>query len=321
MFTHFLDLCLSADPSAGRFDASMLSDQAMLELLAQGFDEDSQERFQENGEFLEFSKWEIVEDSDEHNVLRLNVTPEDHYFGDDAPMSGVFEAKFVPRKVSALRIRRCDFNGTIDFARLPEMLEILEIRYTPFEGSVDVEALPDYLEHLKINTTKHSGSIDFSKLPKNIEHCSFLGCKFSGSVNLAALPSKLQSLDVSNNDFSGSVDLCHLPGGLRGLFLSGNAFSGSVCFDKLPASMLSLDLGDNRLTGELSDGILQNLPGTMLRFAIHNNDFSGTMDLQESRKNLDVCVQRMLPDHRKAKAMHNKRLQVSLRAEDEYYDY
>ena len=320
MQTHILIFCLSADPSAGRFDTSMLSDQAMLELLAQGFDEESQERFQEGGEFLEFSKWEIV-DFDEYNVFYLDVTPEEDLFGDDMPMRGVFEAKFVPRKVGVLSIRRCDFGGILDFASLPEMMTMLEINSTPFEGSIEAEALPPELKRVEVHTTKHSGSINFSKLPKNIEYCSFSGCAFTGSVNLAALPTNLRGLNISDNDFSGTADLCHLPAELSSLNLSCNAFRGSVCLDKLPSSMLSLDLGDNGLTGELSDGILQNLPGTMLRFAIHNNDFSGTIDLQECRKNLDVCVHRMLPEHRKAKAMHNKRLEVRKRAEDEYNEY
>ena len=312
--------CITADPSAGRVDTSMLTDQDMLELLAQGFDKKSQERFQEDGEFIDFHDWDIVEASVDDHVTYLNLGPNPHIqiYG---PICGTLEAKFIPRKAETLAIEGCAFEGALDFAHLPAKLKELIILKTPFEGSIDVQALPSELWDLNVQKTKHSGSIDFTALPKSLKFCELSGCKFSGSANFSALPTELRLLNISDNDFSGSVDLLHLPTGLNEIDLSSNAFSGSVCLDNLPIRMDVLDLGDNMLTGELSDEIVQNLPWMMLRFGINNNDFWGKVNLWKCREYLDVCVRRDLPEHRKAKAMQNTRLEIRMRRYDDFYDY
>ena len=318
-----MELCFGIDSSAGRINTSLLSDQVMLELLVESFRADCHHRFKFLDSFTDFRHWDIVKAFENETVLFLKLGPKgraDEIFSAVEKMIyGVFEAKFVPRRVQTLEITDCGFTGTVDFSSLPVSIALLTICRTPFEGSLDAKALPHDLRRLHIRETKLSGGIDFSALPRTLEQCTLVQCAFTGAVNLTSLPVNLSVLNLHANNFTGSVDLCHLPGELVELRLSENALGGSVSLRNLPKNIWTLDLGDNQLTGEISDEILSNLPEDMRYLGIHNNYFFGSIDLTLCSENIEVCVHKELPAHRKVDEMCNYGLEVTTWENSDFY--
>ena len=202
-----LHVILTADPFLGKFDQLSLSDQASMELLVQCFDEKTQKRYKDqDGHFIDISKWEIVNCNDEGIVTYLELpgpeyesdgyyTDDDFYydseddFPEDASLAGSLETKYIPRQLATLEIQQCSLTGTFDVSALPATVKSLIIE--------DVERM--------------HGTFDFGNLPECSKCVHIINSGFSGTVDLTCLPQSLTSLHISRTRFSGEVDLTKLP--------------------------------------------------------------------------------------------------------------
>ena len=117
-----LTALLTADPTLGRFDAALLSDQSAMELFAQGFNERTQRHFQGgDGLFADIVHWP--------GVKSCAGTATDIDFGQlrRFKMAGSIETGYLPRQLQTLRLSQDGFHGTFDVGSLPNSLQLLHI--------------------------------------------------------------------------------------------------------------------------------------------------------------------------------------------------
>ena len=302
-----LHVILTADPFLGKFDQLSLSDQALMELLVQCFDDKAQKRYRDQGgNFIDISEWAIVRCNDEGIVTYLDLpgpeyesggyyTDDDYYYDSEddyseyASLAGSLETKYIPRQLATLEIQQCSLTGTFDVSALPATVEYLTIE--------DVERM--------------HGTFDFGNLPECSKCVHIINSGFSGSVNLTYLPQSLSSLHISRTRFSGEVDLTKLPPKLEKLNLCENAFVGSVDLRALPETIIFLNIGANQLSGTLD---VSMLPKSMRELCIYENDFSGVLDLNQVPETFFVRLEATtLLYQRRVALLNNADLQVITR--------
>ena len=67
-------LFLTVDPSLGRLDYSLLSDQTLMEILIDGFDEKTKKRYQdERGMYLGVCEWPSIKCDCDDRVIEINI--------------------------------------------------------------------------------------------------------------------------------------------------------------------------------------------------------------------------------------------------------
>ena len=82
-------LFLSVDPSLGRVDYSSMSDQTLVEMLIDGFDDETKKTFQDSeGAYLDVCKCSGVECNDYERVIEIYVN--------NANVSGSVELCYIP---------------------------------------------------------------------------------------------------------------------------------------------------------------------------------------------------------------------------------
>ena len=253
---------LAIDPSIGRFDRKMLSQQTLMELFVQDFHPDFSRRFQnESGDFIEKCEWPVVYCSQikmREVVRNIEISGSSMY--PDAPI----EAKYFPPTLKYLRLENVRVLGSFDMAAVPESVDYMKLTNASFEGTIDFTAIPKSARELHIYKTSISGTVDLAHLPSDLTLVNIAHNKFQGSIDLEHLPSLLHQMSLNSNEFCGSVSLEKLPSGLRALDLSANFFSGTLC--------------------------LQALPPRLQRLAIHTNDFSGVIKLEEVPRQLNLAI-------------------------------
>ena len=169
MLIHIL-LAVTADP-LGRFDACALSDQQMMELLVQDM---PHEKFQdENGEFLDISKWGRV-------TLNADGSVEKALFAKKKSGSIAFE--YLPRRMTEFRVIDSALTGTLDTQALPQTLQTLLLMKDQFDGEVHWTELPPLLIKFNVAANQFYGSVDLTHLPQHMETFSVQKNQFSAGV-------------------------------------------------------------------------------------------------------------------------------------------
>ena len=123
-----LRTALTADTGLGRFDLYSVSDQELMELLADGFDKITQCQLTgEDGEYLLVTSWDFVRCNRKGDVVEMRfpalVSP---WHRDNRQLryskagitGGIFETKYVPRQTASLTMKQASFHGTFDAAAL-----------------------------------------------------------------------------------------------------------------------------------------------------------------------------------------------------------
>ena len=234
-----LQILLTADPNFGRVDYDSLSDQALMEMLYEGLDDETRRRNQDaHGMYLDVCEWSSVKCDEDRRVIEISVNGE---------VGGTLQLAYLPPKLRALDFYRTKLPGFINFRNLPEAMLSLKISANAFEGSIDLENLPQFMKTLDLNENAFSGSICLTKLPQTME-----------------------SLGVNNNALVGTLDFEHLPKGMQMLGFNNNAFTGSINLTNLPVSMLFISLFNNQLTGPF---VLRNIPPGMMSILAMQNAF------------------------------------------------
>ena len=96
MSQHIFLLC--SDPNLGRVDYNSLSDQTLMELLIEGFDDKTKKRYQDDhGMYLDVCEWPFIKYDDDERVIKIDI--------DSLHVSGSIELCYVPPKVKQIHIR------------------------------------------------------------------------------------------------------------------------------------------------------------------------------------------------------------------------
>ena len=259
-------LVSTADPTIGRFDTNMLSDQACMELLIENIADETKAYFQDkDGAFLDIGEWRGVTIDDIGNITQVSFT---------ATFRGTFSLAYIPRRVKQFKINMCRAHGSLETATLPEGIEKL------------------FLKH-----TQMSGTIDLRQVPASLTHFDVVYSSFSGSCDLTALPPKMVMLDLSHNAFSGEISLDSLPETMQCLYLYENSFCGEISLEKLPRAMTYLNISGNKLCGQFT--LLRPMPVLDALHADRNNfaarvrvhsSLHGVVSLGENVPEITECI-------------------------------
>ena len=218
-------LFFSVDPSLGRVDYRLFSDQTLMEMFVDGFDDSTNKMLQDNeGMYLDVCKWSCVTCDDDHRVIKVDMERPD--------VGGSLELRYVPPKVKLLRIGLPWMNGYL-------------------EGSVDLAHLPEGMKETDLRNNKLTGEIDLKQLPQGMIYLYLQNNRFTGEIDLAHLPDGMVRLYLESNRFIGEIDLTQLPGEMEELYLSNNKLTGEIDLTLLPEEMTELSLQSNQLSGSL----------------------------------------------------------------------
>ena len=260
---------LAVDPSLGRLDYDSLSDQALMEMLIEGLDDEVKENYQDaNGGYLDVCEWTAVECTDDR------VTSIDISWGRMNEKQFPFE--FIPALTQDFEIFSSNMHGTLDTGVLPSGLVRIQVSINNLHGELNFGAFPRKLERIHIDRNSFGGSCMLSDLPDALTIFSARENKLSGGVLLSDLPAAMEVLILSQNALSGDILLNDLPMGMKELNLSQNNLSGGVQINDLPAAMRSLDLSYNKLSGSIS---IERLPQSMNLLNFMANEFTGELRL------------------------------------------
>ena len=249
---------LAVNPHLGRVDKSVFSDQSLMEMLIDGFDEGTKQRYKDDeGMYLDVCEWDCVECDDSERVVEICEIG--------------------------------DVSGSLQLCYIPPKVQIFDMSRKELTGSIDITQISDDIKQLYLHGNHLTGSVDLTKLPESSTDVYLQNNQCSGSINLTKLPASMNDLDLSHNQFSGSIDLTRLPQRICTLRLSVNRLSGSVCLSKLPEKIFNIAIDENAFTGSF---IAKNLPPNLGIIYANKNQFSekavidaqtgATVDLQKS---------------------------------------
>ena len=212
---------LSVDPSLGRVDSSLFSDQTLMEMLVYGFDDETKKLYQDSeGMYLDICEWSCITCGDDERVIEIYI--------DSGNISGSLDLRYVLPKVKVLKIgssgRRGKLTGSIDLSQLPEDMEVMRLNENQLTGEIDLTHLPSGMRTLFLQNNNLTGEIDLTQLPERMR-CLYLGY----------------------NQLTGEIDLTLLPDEMKYLFLQINQLTGSLVIQRVPPRMKIIDLRRNRL--------------------------------------------------------------------------
>ena len=151
----------SIDPSLGRVDFSSLPDQTFMEMLIDGFDDETKRLYQDSeGMYLDVCEWSCVKCDEFQSVVSIR---------DNKAVSGSFQLRYIPPTVKDFQISQKKLTGSIDLAQLPESIEFLYLQQNQLEGSVDLTQLPERMKRLYLNRNQFQSSIVLTQLPEGME--------------------------------------------------------------------------------------------------------------------------------------------------------
>ena len=262
-----LQLFLSVDPSLGRVDYGLLSDQTLMEMLLDGFDNETKKEYQDNdGMYLDVYKWQSIKCDDDDRVSEIQIN--------SRHVSGSLALCYIPPKVTVINIStsaKSGLTGSVDFAHLPKGMQKLMLPGNQLAGEIDLTRLPDGMGSLDLRNNQLTGEIDLTQLPEGMVCFSLEYNQFTGEIDLMHLPGEMGWLLLENNQLTGEIDLTHLPDGMRALRLSDNQLSGEIDLTHLPEEMDYIFLKHNLLTGPL---VIGNLPPRIFMIDVQGNHFN-----------------------------------------------
>ena len=158
---------IAIDSHIGRFDASMLTQQQLMELFFTPDESDPQEYAEPR--FLDDAcSWKGV-------VCGAGGLVE--------------EIEWVSYMLQIV--------GTIDFSKMPRSMVDINFFEVPLFGEVDTGALPDSLTSICLQDCKFTGSLNMSALPPKLVSFSVAGNRISAVGHISNLPDSLDELAIN----------------------------------------------------------------------------------------------------------------------------
>ena len=238
-----LQIILTVDPTLGRADYSSFSDQALMEMLLDGFDENTKQTYQDSdGAYLDVCEWSRMKCDADLRVTEIFV------FSDCA--SGSLDLRYVPPKVKVLEIQptqgKSKLTGSVDLTGLPGGMEFLCLISSRLTGEIDLTRLPEHIFRIDLTDNQLTGEIDLTQLPGGVKQLSLDMNRLTGEIDLTHLPARMYHLNLQNNRFTGEVDLTHLPEKMSYLYLNRNEFCGSLVIKCLPPGIRCINAQSNK---------------------------------------------------------------------------
>ena len=237
----FFTLFLSVDPSLGKVDYNLMSDQTLMEMMFEGFDDETKKQYQDNdGMYRYVCEWSCIKCDEHERVIEIRM------FG--CHVRGSLDLRYIPPKVKVLLIASWDkrrVTGSVDLTRLPVGMQKLCLSNIELEGEIDLAHLPKDMVNLSLDNNQLTGEIDLTHLPEGMPRLFLQNNQLSGEIDLTNLPKGMKYLALNNNQFSGEIELTHLPDGMLELSLKHNLFSGALVIKKLPQGMKLIDVQGN----------------------------------------------------------------------------
>ena len=239
-------ILLGVDASLGRLDYSLMPDQALMEMLVEGFDDKTQKQYQDNhGMYLDVCEWSGITCDAHQRVIRIVIDIDDS----SENVCSLLELCHVPPKVKVLKISSMPggkLTGSVDLTQLPCGMEALHLNSHQLTGAIDLTQLPGGMNALYLLNNQLTGAIDLTQLPGGMEYLYLRNNQLTGAIDLTQLPSGMKTLWLSNNQLTGAIDLTQLPGEMKTLWLNNNQLSGSLVIKRLPSTMHTLIASSNK---------------------------------------------------------------------------
>ena len=164
------------DPNLGRVDINMLSDQTLMELLVEGFNEESKRNYHDQtGAFLDVCDWPNFFCKDDGRVTSFDSFEE---------IGGTIEFAYLPPKFEWFYSEWANLSGTLETILLPSCLNWFTIEQSNLHGTIDFTALPSKIESFHITANRLTGSAVFNKLPENLKTLHLCENQFRGTLCL-----------------------------------------------------------------------------------------------------------------------------------------
>ena len=245
---------LTADPSLGRVDYDSLSDQTLMEMLIDAFDEETRQRYKDDdGMYRDVCQWEYVKCDGSDRVIE--VSP-------NMGVKGSLQIALIPPKVQEFRMRWNQLSGSIDLAHLPQSMVMICLPCNHLAGSIDLSQFPESMRAVYLNTNRFTGSVDLTHLPGGLQELHIGNNQLSDSVCLTALPVDMVAITMQNNRFSGSFVATGLPPRLETLIARGNNFRCTGVVDA--QTNATIDLRGSGVTAVVDEHGSEALEGIRL---------------------------------------------------------
>ena len=233
----------SVDPALGRLDYDSLSDQALMEMLIAGMNEEPKKTYQDkNGNFKDIADWKFHECKDGQLMMS--------FFHNKAFGDTQFPFHFIPPHAKTFAIHNCNAHGTLDTSILPRTLELIEVRENKLHGPLDWASFPPALTRIDIGKNKFCGILVLSDLPEGLDEFIAKGNAFTGNLSLKGLPPKLVHIVLKRNKLSGSIRIHEYPRGEDFYIdLSHNDFEGKVEIRGEPPRFTTINVQETSMNG------------------------------------------------------------------------
>ena len=228
------------DDGLGRFSNLCISDQTLMEMLVQDFEDVNIAKA--GGNFIDISEWSILCFDDSGSITAINIDIDDTEYIDEDP--------FYRSIHRGIKDSCFDGGGSIDFKYVPQTVTGLTVSEMIFEGTIETGDLPSGLIHLNVFGNYLKGPFDISGLPKCIERIDIGGNEMTGSLKIEFLPESVKEFSAFSNIFSGTLSMEKLPPKMESLALSSNRFKGKIELPKVPSSLSSINLDNNSFETE-----------------------------------------------------------------------
>ena len=253
---HIVSLIVCPDSeNLQRLDPALLSQQALMEMLVEGFKDKSM--FQDkNGNYADISEWPHVFLKD-GRVVELSTRDFPSQIrrlenGPSGKFGGTLNLQFLPNSVKYLTITGQAMTGTINTKFLSAEMYSLQLSKNAFEGSFALDSLPPSISEVSIKENNFCGALNLSCSLPNLRHFWAQSNKFQGSIDLENLPKSLEILNLEDNQLVGSANLNKLPQRLLHLFLGRNSgLCGALFTSALSPWLESLTLSHMTLRGNV----------------------------------------------------------------------
>ena len=289
-------ILLGVDASLGRLDYSLMPDQALMEMLVEGLNDKTKEKYQDkHGMYLDVCEWSGINCDAHQRVIRIYMEYTESIYMDVSSENArsSLELCHVPPKVKVLKIiskPRGKLTGSADLTQLPSGMKALCLTFNQLTGQIDLTQLPCGMETLGLDNNQLTGVVDLTQLPCGMETLGLNNNQLTGVVDLTQLPGAMKTLWLSFNELAGAIDLTKLPGGMKTLRLGFNELSGAVDLTQLPDEMEFLYLHNNQLTGAID---LTQLPGGMKTLSLDNNQLTGSLVIKRLPSTMHTLVARL----------------------------
>ena len=103
----FIILLRAVDPYLGRVEYTSLSDQTLMEMIIEGFDEESKRKYQDkHGMYLDVCEWDGIKCYEDESVAEIKT--------DGFEATGSLLLCYIPPKVKRCSISLAKLTGSID---------------------------------------------------------------------------------------------------------------------------------------------------------------------------------------------------------------